>query len=67
MLKYFIDIEFKDFKKGVDFISDNEFVFDLMDSPFDYDVLVPVNKKGIYIFRCWVNSPEDLKHFIINK
>ena len=29
MLKYFIDIEFKDFKKGVDFISDNEFIFDL--------------------------------------
>ena len=67
MLKYFIDIEFKDFKKGVDFISDSEFVFDLTDSPFDYDILLPVNNKGVYIFRCLVNSPEDLKNLSSKK
>lgn len=59
MLKYYIDIEFKGLKKAFKFIDDNEFVFDLMDAPFDHDIVLQSNKKNIYIVRCFIR-PEDV-------
>ena len=67
MKSYFVDVEFKSLKKAFKYIDDNEFVFDLMDAPFNYEVLVAVSKKSVFIVRCWVNSAGDLKHIIVNK
>lgn len=67
MENHFVDVEFKSLKKAFKFIDDNEFVFDLMDAPFNYEFLVVVNKKHAFVVRCWVNSAGDLKHIIVNK
>ena len=62
MRNYFVDIEFQDLKKLFAFVDEKEFVFDLMDSSFNYEVLVVTDKKHVFIVRCWVNGPEDLKN-----
>lgn len=58
MLKYYIDIEFKSLKKAFKFIDDNEFIFDLMDAPFEHDIILQSNQKNTYIVRCFIR-PQD--------
>ena len=60
MENHFVDVEFKSLKKAFKFVDDNEFIFDLMDAPFNYEVLVAINKKYVFIVRCWV-KPEDVE------
>ena len=59
MLKYFIDVQFKSLKKAFKFIEDNEFIFDLMDAPFEHDILLNSNDSNVYIVRCFIR-PEDV-------
>ena len=59
MLKYYIDIEFKGLKKAFKFIDDNEFIFDLMDAPFEHDIVLQSNQRDTYIVRCFIR-PEDV-------
>ena len=59
MLKYYIDIEFKGLEKAFKFIDDNEFIFDLMDAPFEHDIVLQSNQKNTYIVRCFIR-PEDI-------
>ena len=59
MENHFVDVEFKSLKKAFKFVDDNEFIFDLMDAPFNYEVLV-VKQKYVFIVRCWV-KPEDVE------
>ena len=61
MENHFVDVEFKSLKKAFKYIDDNEFIFDLMDAPFNYEVLVAVNKKLVFVVRCWV-KPEDIQN-----
>ena len=59
MLKYYIDIQFKSLKKAFKFIDDDEFIFDLMDAPFEHDIILQSNEKNTYMVRCFIR-PEDV-------
>lgn len=58
MSKYYIDIQFKSLKKAFKFIEDNEFVFDLMDAPFEHDIILGSNQNNTYVVRCFIR-PQD--------
>ena len=59
MENHFVDVEFKSLKKAFKFVSDNEFIFDLMDAPFDYNIILKSNKKNVCLVRCFIR-PEDI-------
>ena len=60
MENYFVDVEFKSLKKAFKFVDNNEFIFDLMDAPFNHEILVAVSKKHVFVVRCWI-KPEDVE------
>ena len=58
MENHFVDVEFKSLKKAFKYIDDNEFVFDLMNAPFDHSIILKSSKKNSFLVRCFIR-PED--------